>query len=245
MQLIDYFCTVERHHTFQNPTSETKLDRLIEYCGIRDGTRVLDVGCGKAWLLRRMAANYQIEGVGIELRAGFVAEAREHIRRTVLKGSTTIHHMSAADYPAETNCFDIGLCLGASFAIGSFEEMVAWLKPQVSPGGCLAVGDVYAKKSPLPEETAKHFWNGAVRNLSQTVEILRDNGLGLIALIDSSLDDWDRYASLHWLTADKWLRANEDHPDSAEFRRISERWERQYLECDRETLGWGIFVCRT
>jgi kynurenine formamidase len=46
MKLIDYFSVIERRHAFQNPTSERKLDRLIEYCGVADGMHVLDVGCG-------------------------------------------------------------------------------------------------------------------------------------------------------------------------------------------------------
>lgn len=244
MQLIDFFYVIERRHTFQNPTSERKLDRLIGYCGIDDGMRVLDVGCGKAWLLRRMAARHEIDGVGIELRSGFANEAREHIRRTPGKGSVTVHHMPAADYAAEPHRFDVGLCIGASFAIGSFEDMLAWLRPQIKPGGHLAIGDIYAKKSDLANDTAKHFSGGTVRNLWETVQILRGNGLELIGLIDSSLDDWDEYESLHWRAAGEWLRANGDHPDFDAFREFSETGQRRHLEFDRDALGWAMFVCR-
>ena len=243
MKLSDYFCVIERHHAFQNPTNERKLDRLIEYCGMTDGMRVLDVGCGKAWLLRRMAANYTIDGVGIELRSAFIDEAREHIQRAPTKGSITLHHMPAADYPVEPQRFDIGLCIGASFAIGSFQDMLKWLKPQIKPEGCLAIGDVYAKKPDHANELAMHF-SGAVRNHGKTVQILNGHGLELIGLIDSSVDDWDEYESLHWLAADEWLRANGDHPDCNEFRELSNAAQRRHLQFDRDALGWAIFVCR-
>jgi len=243
MKLIDYFSIIESRHAFQNPTSERKLDLLIGYCGVADGMRVLDVGCGKAWLLRRMATNHTIDGVGIELRSTFLDEARQQIQRAPSKGSITLHRMPATDYPAEPQRFDIGLCIGASFAIGSFEDMLKWLKPQIKSEGCLAIGDVYAKKPDLAGELEMHF-SGAVRNLSETVQILNGHGLELIGLIDSSVDDWDEYESLHWLAADEWLRANGSHPDCDEFRELSNACRRRHLKFDRDALGWAIFVCR-
>ena len=44
MPEFDYFAVVERFHTFQNPTSTEKLDRLIDYCGIADGHEPDPVG---------------------------------------------------------------------------------------------------------------------------------------------------------------------------------------------------------
>ena len=55
MNRFEFFATIERYHTIQNPTSQEKLDLAARYCGIRDGMRVLDVGCGKGWMLRRLA----------------------------------------------------------------------------------------------------------------------------------------------------------------------------------------------
>lgn len=50
MSDLDFHEIVEEFRTYQNPTSEEKLDRLIDYCAIEDGHSVLDPGCGKAWL---------------------------------------------------------------------------------------------------------------------------------------------------------------------------------------------------
>lgn len=57
-RIIRFFDILETHHTFQNPTSAAKLDELIGYCDLQDGQRVLDIGCGKGWLLRRMATDH-------------------------------------------------------------------------------------------------------------------------------------------------------------------------------------------
>jgi cyclopropane fatty-acyl-phospholipid synthase-like methyltransferase len=73
---FEYFATIERYHTFQNPTSEEKLDLAASYCSIRDGMRVLDVGCGKGWLMRRLAKRFHIRITGLEINPILAAEAR-------------------------------------------------------------------------------------------------------------------------------------------------------------------------
>ncbi|MDX9739600.1 MAG: class I SAM-dependent methyltransferase [Gammaproteobacteria bacterium] len=55
MGIFDYYTIADRDHAWQNPTSAAKLDLLIDYCGFSNGDRVLDVGCGKGWLLQRIA----------------------------------------------------------------------------------------------------------------------------------------------------------------------------------------------
>src|SRR5215469_6053912 len=152
---LDYHVVVERRHSFQNPTSEEKLERLIASCGLQDGDRVLDIGCGKAWLLRRMAATHRIEGVGVELREAFLEEARAFIEREPGRGAITLIQTPALSYTAAPASFDVVLCIGASFAIGAFEAMLAWLKPFVRSGGILAVGDIYAVDRDIPKESAR------------------------------------------------------------------------------------------
>jgi cyclopropane fatty-acyl-phospholipid synthase-like methyltransferase len=241
---LDYHVIVERMHSFQNPTSAEKLDRLIGYCDLRDCHRVLDIGCGKAWLLRRMAAAHRIEGVGVEVREAFLQEARSCIEREPGRGALSFIQAPALSYVAEPASFDVVLCIGASFAIGSFEAMVAWLKPFVRRGGVLAVGDIYALRRELPEQCAKYFMGGAVRTLADTVGVLAAAGCSLVGLIASSQEDWDQYESLHWQAAKTWLEDNPDHPEREAFALRADRYKQDYLGRDRESLGWAIFVCR-
>ena len=245
MNKFAYYETVERFHTFQNPTSVDKLDRLIAYCGIeglgRGGAapRVLDVGCGKAWLLRRIAERHAIEAVGVEIHRGFLDVGRREAGDAI-----TFHEVDAKDYHAEPASFDLAFCIGASFAVGAFEDMVTWLRELVRPGGVMAIGDVYARHRDIPPQSAFAFSGGRVRSFVETCAALDRDGLHLTGVIDSSTDDWDRYESLHWHAAQAWLVENPEHPERDAFKARYEAEKRLYLEFDRAALGWAMFVCR-
>src|SRR5258708_2969519 len=79
LNLFEFYATIERYHTIQNPTSEEKLDLATRYCAVADGMRILDIGCGKGWLMRRLAKQFDIQITGLEINRTFAAEARRLI----------------------------------------------------------------------------------------------------------------------------------------------------------------------
>lgn len=236
---FEFYGIVERFHTIQNPTSAAKLDQMIEYCGISDGQKILDIGCGKGWLLHRLAEKHSIQGVGVDRHPGFIEVARhrhsEHL---------TFHELDARSFADGIGSFDVAMCIGASFAIGTFEELVPWLRRFVKPGGVMVVGDIYAKTYELTEQSARHFSGGKLRSFAETCDALNSDGLRLVGLLDSSADDWDRYESMHWSAAEAWLDENPEHPDREAFLRLSENEKMDHIRFDRDALGWALFVCR-
>jgi SAM-dependent methyltransferase len=243
MERTEYWSILERHHTIQNPTSPEKLMRLAEYCGLRGGMRVLDVGCGKAWLLRRWAERAVIAGVGLELNPWFVAEARERAATEDVDTRLTLIEGPALAFHPEPESFDIVLCIGASFAIGSFDEAVAWMLRARRPGGVIAIGEPFANEWSLPEGMLAE-WGETLRDLHGLVSALESNGLTLTGQILASQDDWDHYESQHWRAAWEWADLHPTHPERGELlARVAADRER-YLRWERRSLGWGIFVAR-
>ncbi|MDO8359672.1 MAG: class I SAM-dependent methyltransferase, partial [Devosia sp.] len=75
----DYWAIAEADIEIQNPVTDRKLRLLDDYCDIRDGMSVLDIGCGKAWVMRQWAERFAIEGTGLEINPAFLEVARRKL----------------------------------------------------------------------------------------------------------------------------------------------------------------------
>jgi len=243
MHFTEYWSIVERSHTIQNPTSPQKLGLLADYCRVRDGARVLDVGSGKGWLLRTWAKAWQIEGTGLEVNPWHVAEARERAEAEGAADRLCFIEGPALDFAPQPASYDGVLCIGASFALNNFDEAVAWMRRAVKSDGVLAIGEPFLNR-PLPPEVAALAGPEAAqwRSLAGTVAALEAHGLELCGLITASPDDWDHYESPHWLAAREWAAANPDHPEREELLRGVRRAREAYFGWERDYLGWSIFV---
>lgn len=63
-------------HVFCNPLSPEKVDRILGLLDLAPGSRVLDVGCGKAEMLIRLIGRFHAKGLGIDRNPAFLGEAR-------------------------------------------------------------------------------------------------------------------------------------------------------------------------
>ena len=70
-----YFSITHRDHVLCNPTTVEKLDELIGLLQLDRGASVLDIACGKAEVLVRLAEAYDINGVGVDKSPFFIADA--------------------------------------------------------------------------------------------------------------------------------------------------------------------------
>jgi SAM-dependent methyltransferase len=244
LNLFQFFATIERYHTIQNPTSEEKLDLAIRYCAVRDGMRILDVGCGKGWLLRRLAKQFDIQATGLEINRTFAAEAHRLAAEENLTDRVRIVQGPALEFQPEPESFDVVMCIGASFALDGFEPALDWMGRAAKRGGMIALGEVFAKELPYPAEVprgGRADLDYPERSLLTTVETMRAHGMPLRGLIEASADDWDRYHSLHWQAGMDWALENPGHPDAA---RLNDTAGMRLDLLDRRYSGWAIFIAR-
>jgi SAM-dependent methyltransferase len=237
---LRYHERVEAFHTIQNPMSPDKLDRLIEYLGVRDHDRIVDVGAGKGWLLRRIAGRNRVQAVALELSKVFAAEARQALAGAALVGSIELVEGPALDYPAADAGFDIALCIGATFALGDLAGTAAWMARVVRPGGRIAIGEPFAK-APFPPHV-RDRWREYDRTLPELVDAIATHGFAPTGLIASSDDDWDHYECQHWRAGLAWLNANPGDPEAKAFKAQLDEDRRRYLVEERDVFGWTIVV---
>jgi SAM-dependent methyltransferase len=235
-----YYAVAERDHEIQNPTSAEKIRLLGERLRLAPETRVLDVACGKCGPAIILAREFGCAITGIERAPEFAAEARERVDASNLGDRIEIVEADASTVELEENGYDVAMCLGASFVWGDLAGTLPHLRRATGPGGHVVVGEPYWRRWPLPDGIAD---DGYV-SLHDTVDRFHAASLVVVTLIDASLDDWDRYETLHWRALEEWLAANADDPDADEIRRRHEANRDAYLRWQRDLLGWAIFVAR-
>lgn len=240
MHFTDYFAVVERDLSIQNPSSPAKMALLADYCRVRDGLRVLDVGCGKGWLLRTWAQQWAIHGTGLEINSHFLAVAREQAAAMGVADRVQFVEGPALRFVPEPASYDIVLCIGASFALDGFDAALPWMRRAVKPNGVLAIGEVFANETPFPPEAITE----QAQELPATVAALGEHSLELTGLIAASPDDWDQYESMHWRAAHEWAAENPAHADRAELLQHTATSRERYLRGGRRYLGWAIFVAQ-
>lgn len=238
-----YYAVVEREHELQNPTSADKIRLLGERLRLGGGSEVLDVASGRGGPALVLAEQYGCRITCVERAPEFAEAARRRVSEAGLDGVVEVVEFDARAFPLEPEHYDAALCLGASFVWDGLEGTLAALVPAVRPGGFVAVGEPYWRRWPLPQGFEPEPGEDFV-TLADTVERLAAAGFEPVTVIDSSLDDWDRYETLHWLAADEWVAEHPGDPDAAEIRARARRYRERYLRWTRDLLGWAIFVGR-
>ena len=235
-----YFVVAEATHEIQNPTSEEKLLLLGKRLGLGPHSRVLDVASGRGGPAVLLASAYGCTWHGLEIAPEFHAVAVERVTEAGIADRVSFALVDAASVTHEPEAYDAALCLGASFVYGSHADTVDALAPAVRPGGHVVVGEPYWRTLPLPEDYADRVqpWT----TLEGTIAAFETSGLPVVSLIAASEDDWDRYETLHWQAAERWLAANPDDPNAPEVRTWHQRSKRNYLRHQRAHLGWALFV---
>ena len=235
-----YYVVAEATHELQNPTSKEKLLLLGERLGLGPESRVLDIASGRGGPALLLAGTFGCRIRGVEVSPDFHAVAVERARAAGLSELLSFELEDGAAVTFEPEEYDAALCLGASFVFGSLADTVDALSPAVRPGGHVVVGEPYWKTLVLPDDYAER--NELWTTLEGTVTIFETSGMPVVSVIASSEDDWDRYETLHWQSAERWLAENPDDPDARDIRSRYEGNKRAHLRHRRDALGWAILV---
>ncbi len=244
MDPLDFYPIVARYLDLQNPMPPSRLDELARACGLRDDMRVLDVGSGKGSLLRRWAARFDIVATGLELNPRFAADARERATREGVAHSITVIEGPATDFEPLGRVYDVVTCIGAPFAIGGFDDAVAWMQAALRDGGRLVIGDRYLAEPFAPGTPGIEPEVAGLRDLAALHEVFERRGLSVTALFGSSVEDLDRYASAWWTAAADWAREHADHPERAALLADIAAKRGRYLAHERRHVGWAVWVAR-
>lgn len=245
-----YYAITHADHVVLNPTSVARLDELIGWLDLPAGARVLDIGCGTAELLVRIAERagpgVTMRAVGIDRSPQFVARARENAARRAPAADITLLEMDGADYEPEPGSFDLAACLGASWIFGGHRGTLQALSRAVRPGGQVLVGEPFWRAEPTDEYLAwASLSRGDFASHAGNVAIGEEERLVPLLALVSSAEDWDRYETLQWRAAARHAARHPDDPDVPDLLERVAHARHEYLAWGRETLGWALYLFGT
>ena len=244
MDLWKYYNITHKRHIVCNPMSVDKLDELIEILALDPGAAVLDIACGLGEMLTRLAERYGVSGVGVDLSPYFIADAHKKLQERVPGASIEILNMDGAEYKPDRS-FDLAMCIGASWIYQGHRGTLRALKSMARPDGLVLVGEPFWLKE--PEEAylvAENHTRDMFGTHYENVVVGEEEGLVPLYTVVSNQDDWDRYETLQWHTADKYARDNPDDPDLPEIMLRVARGQTSYLRWGRDTVGWALYLFR-
>jgi SAM-dependent methyltransferase len=226
--------------------SVEKFEELIALLRLRPGARVLEIATGKGEFIIRLAEQYGIEGIGVDLSPYCVLDTKAKQKERIPDAQLQFLEMDGADYePEEPESFDLVACIGASWIYGGHRGTLKALNGMAARGSWIVVGEPYWRQEP-PAEYLKAIRDerSAYGTHYENIMVGQEFGLEMVYALVSNQDDWDRYEGLQWYAAQQWASEHPNDPDVGEvLKRVRENKE-AYLRWGRETLGWAIYGFR-
>jgi len=239
----------EANHRILDPFTDAQLMEVGEVARVKQGTRVLDLACGKGEMLCRWAQDFGSRGVGIDISEVFVTAARRRAENLGVADRVVIEQGDAQTFEPEPGAFDLASCIGATWIGNGVAGTIDLLRHAITPDGLLLIGEPYWREPPSPEAVralgedvaAAHAEFSELHGLLDRFKAARTD---LVEMVLADEHSWDRYVAAQWWTLRQWLDSHPGDPLTPDVQTFLDDSQRAYLGYQRRYLGWGVFVLR-
>lgn len=164
---------------------------LLKLTDIKEGNKVLDLGCGIGGTCRYIAAAYKCMVTGIDLSAEFISTAEFFTKKTGLDRQITFIKGDAAELPFEEEEFDHAVTVHAQMNIKNKTEFLAEVCRVLKKGGSFAFYDIFrtGERSvyfPVPWADTKEI--SFLETWEKYAEMLKSAGFRQKTVNDVSVD---------------------------------------------------------
>jgi len=208
-----------------------ELTARIGQHGLGATSRVLDLGCGPAELLRRICESTGAGGTGIDASPFALTEARRRLSVSPARDRVDLRLGDATALDPRGD-HDLVICIGPGWKSGGWRALVAWASGFVAPGGLLLLGEGAWRLDPPLEALARLEMRPEEYLPSAEVPAaVAATGASVIWTHRATADEWAAYAADYRAAMRAFAR---DHPDDPVTPALRERAEAGWA--DYETL---------
>lgn len=242
-----FYDITHKKHLVCNPTSETKLVHLVRLLDLPKGAGVVDIACGKGEFLFRLAEEYEVRGLGVDISPYCIEDCKKKAAGRLSKPNINFTQMDGAGFtPEQPENLHLAACIGASWVFKDHNETLKTLKSWVVPGGLVVSGEPFWLHDPSQEYLdASGSQREDFGTHADNVKVGEKHGLQLVYTIVSDKNDWDQYEGLQWLAADEYARQNPNDPDITELMNRVASNKNIYLKWGRDTVRMGHLYFQT
>jgi len=209
------------------------------------GLGVIDIGCGKGEILVRTLHHTRGTGIGVEPNPAFAAEARVRAEQRLGPGAVRIVESAYDTSLLPPGSFDVGICTGAIHAFGDWKSALEGMGYLVPRDGWTLLGPGYWKQRPVREYLAAiDGEEGEQSSLDVTLSAAVAAGWNVVAVHESTLEEWDEYEHSYAASMQAWCDANSDDRDARAFRARIDQWTAAYEKWGRDTMGYALVLMR-
>jgi SAM-dependent methyltransferase len=184
-----------------NPLSERAFDEAIALLDLAPAAGVLDVACGRAEVLRRVAERWDVRGSGYDADPALIESGPPGL------------DLQVRDSPPP-GPFDLVICVASSHALGGFPDALGSLRELTAPGGQVLLGEGYWRRPPSGDylEALGGASADELPDYPRLMAAAEEAGLTPLHASVASEADWDRYEWRLILNAERWAAGTRPIP---------------------------------
>ncbi|MGI6070924.1 MAG: class I SAM-dependent methyltransferase [Blautia sp.] len=161
-----------------------KVDRILKKLNLKEGMRLLDIGCGWGFLLMEAAKKYKVHGTGITLSVEQKKEFEDRIQREGLEDFLEVRLMDYRDLHKSGLLFDRVVSVGMVEHVGreNYSLFLECVNEVLKPGGLFLLHFISALKEYPGDPWMKKyiFPGGMVPSLREIIADMSEDGFHIL-----------------------------------------------------------------
>lgn len=243
LNLHKYVAVAHADHDYCNPLSAPKYERLLDLVPLDEGSRVLDLGCGRGELALRIIERFGSTVIAIDHSSYMLDAARERAEWTGALGRLHLDDTDIRDFEADPETFHLTVMLDAGGIAGGMPGICRKLRGWTRSGGYVLVGVGHWKRKPHGELVAMLGGRDKeVLDHAGNVQAGIEAGLIPMHASTATLDEWDEYEWKFCRSIERYAREHQDDPDVPVMLDHVRRWRDAYLRWGRDSLGFAVYL---